>query len=77
MNPLWFNWRTNLLFPMFQPGGARNYKEDHDGIPAGYYLEGFLFLQQFIFKAFMTIKSAVGVDLNTVPNIQIRVSASF
>ena len=40
INPLWFNWRTNFLFPMFQPGGPRNYNQVHDGIPAGYYLEG-------------------------------------
>ena len=25
---------------MFQPGGARNYNQVHDGIPVGYYLEG-------------------------------------
>jgi hypothetical protein len=40
MNPLWFNWRTDFLFPLFQPGGARNWGQIHDGIPAGYYIEG-------------------------------------
>lgn len=40
MNPLWFNWRTDFLFPLFQPGGARNWGQIHDGVPAGYYIEG-------------------------------------
>lgn len=31
INPLWFNWRTDFLFPLFQPGGARNWALEHDG----------------------------------------------
>lgn len=76
MNPLWFNWRTDFLFPQFQPGGARNYVHDHDGSPAGYYIEGFLFIQQFIFKAFMELKSDGNTDLSTIPNINIQVSCT-
>jgi hypothetical protein len=43
MNPLWFNWRTDFLFPLFQPGGARNWAQVHDGVPAGYYIEGMFY----------------------------------
>lgn len=72
INPLFLNWRTDFLFPMFQPGGSRNFKDNHDGIPSGYYIEGFLFVQQFIFKAFMTLKNNLNVDLDQVPNINMR-----
>lgn len=74
MNPLWYNWRTDFLFPQFQPGGARNWAQEHDGVPAGYYIEGFLFLQQFIFRAFMKLKNHVNMDLDQIPTINIRVS---
>lgn len=74
LNPLFFNWRTDFLFPPFQPGGARNYENDHDGAPSGYYLEGFLFMQQFIFRAFMRMKNHLNVNLDEVPKILVRVS---
>lgn len=73
INPLWFNWRTDFLFPLFQPGGARNWALPHDGVPAGYYVEGFVFMQQFIFKAFMKLKNYVGMDLSEIPEINLRV----
>jgi hypothetical protein len=73
MNPLWFNWRTDFFFPQFQPGGARNWASDHDGTPAGYYLEGFLFMQNFIFRAFMQLKNSLNIDLTTVPTVRIQV----
>jgi len=73
-NPLWFNWRTDFLFPLFQPGGARNWQVDHDGAPAGYYREGFVFMQQFIFRAFMQLKNDQNMDLSQIPNINLRVS---
>lgn len=75
INPLFLNWRTDFLFPLFQPGGSRNYKDDHDGIPSGYYIEGFLFLQQFIFKSFMMMKNSLNIDLDQVPKINVRVSS--
>jgi ATP-binding cassette subfamily A (ABC1) protein 3 len=74
LNPLFFNWRTDFLFPLFQPGGARNHANDHDGTPSGYYLEGFLFMQQFIFRAFMQMKNSLNLDLDLVPKILVRVS---
>lgn len=74
MNPLWYNWRTDFLFPMFQPGGARNWASQHDGVPSGYYVEGFLFVQNFIFTAFAALKNSVGLDLADVPNIVVNVS---
>lgn len=74
-NP-WFNWRTNLLFPQFHHGGARNWAHDHDGIPAGYYKEGFLFLQQFIFQAFMSIKNEGNIDSDEIPDIIMNVRKS-
>lgn len=77
LNPLFFNWRTDFLFPLFQPGGARNHQNDHDGAPSGYYLEGFLFIQQFIFKAFMQTKNDLNVSLSEIPKISVRVSFKF
>lgn len=74
INPLFFNWRTDFLFPLFQPGGSRNYMNDHDGIPAGYYIEGFLFLQQYLFKGFCELKKSADFNLTDVPNILLRVS---
>lgn len=74
MNPLWYNWRTDFLFPLFQPGGARNWRSVTDGSPSGYYVEGFLFMQQYIFKAFMQLKNHANIDLDLIPSINIRVS---
>lgn len=73
LNPLFFNWRTDFLFPLFQPGGARNYHHQHDGSPSGYYAEGFLLLQQFIFRSFLTIKKDMNANLADIPKILIRV----
>lgn len=74
INPLYFNWRTDFLFPLFQPGGARNHHHPHDGSPSGYYMEGFLFLQQFMFRSFMAMKSTSDVKVNDIPKIYIRVN---
>lgn len=74
LNPLYFNWRTDFLFPIFQPGGSRNPENDHDGLPSGYYMEGFLLLQQFIFRAFMKMKNEMKYDLTEIPKILLRVS---
>lgn len=43
-------------------------------VPSGYYVEGFVFMQQFIFKAFMRLKNYVNMDLDDIPTINIRVS---
>lgn len=73
INPLYFNWRTDFLFPIFQPGGARNYWAPHDGSPSGYYMDGFVFLQQFMFRSFMTMKKNASVNVADIPKIFIRV----
>lgn len=72
LTPLNFNWRTNFLFPMWSAGGARNYYNHHDGIPSGYYVEGFVFVQQFIFKAFTSLKNKLNIT-EDLPKIQMRV----
>jgi hypothetical protein len=36
-------------------------------------LEGFVFMQNFIFKAFMQLKNSLNVDLTTVPTVNIQV----
>jgi ATP-binding cassette, subfamily A (ABC1), member 3 len=77
INPLFFNWRTDFYFPQFQPGGARNWESENDGIPAGYYLEGFLFIQNFIFQAFMELKNSLNIDLATIPTVKIQVRINF
>lgn len=68
-----FNWATDYLFPLFQKGGARNFDHQNDGYPSGYYQEGFLFLQQLIFRAFMAMKKDMNADLMDVPKVSIRV----
>lgn len=47
------NWRTDLLFPLFQRGGPRNKAWDDGGIPPGYYREGFVQIQNAISSAFI------------------------
>ncbi|KAK5642702.1 hypothetical protein RI129_008869 [Pyrocoelia pectoralis] len=41
------NWRTKLLFPLYQVPGPRSWTENEGG-PPSYHLEGFLMLQQEI-----------------------------
>lgn len=72
-NPVWFNWRTDLLFPRFQTGGPRNLEHKSDGSPSGYYNEGFVFIQNFIFRAFMELKNYMKEDLTQVPLIHVQV----
>lgn len=77
INPLFYNWRTDFLFPLFQPGGARNYHHPHDGSPSGYYMEGFVFLQQFMFRSFMNMKNHLNINVDDIPKIFIRVRCGF
>lgn len=44
------NWRTNLLFPMYQMDGPREKNKTHGATP-GYFQEGFLTVQYFISSA--------------------------
>jgi ATP-binding cassette subfamily A (ABC1) protein 3 len=72
INPLIFNWRTDFLFPLFQTGGARNYWVPHDGIPSGYFIEGFLILQHLIFQAFASIKKSDSFKMEELPNVMLQ-----
>lgn len=54
-NVLYANWRTDLLFPLFQEGGPRNKDFDDGGIPPGYYREGFVQIQNSISSAFIEL----------------------
>ncbi len=73
-NPLWFNWRTDFRFPIFQPGGARNFNHTDGGFPPGYYREGFLIFQHAIFKAFAFFKAqAYNFDILQLPNVMVNV----
>lgn len=53
--PLFFNWRTNLLFPLLSFGGPRG-KDDDDGSLPWYNREGFLPIQNAIARAFVKVK---------------------
>lgn len=77
LNPLFFNWRTDFLFPQFSPGGARNYHRSDDGAPSGYYSEGFLFLQHFLFRSFATMKNNLNINITDLPKITIRVKIIY
>lgn len=75
-NPLLYNWWTNRLFPKFSTG-ARNHNQTIsgmvDGVPSGYFQEGFLSIQQAIFISFLKKHVPQGFDLKTVPSIAIQV----
>lgn len=74
-NPLWFNWRTDFRFPVFQPGGARNFNITDGGYPPGYYRESFLHVQHSIFRAFATMQATQNsFNIKEVPDFMIRVS---
>ncbi|KAG5670263.1 hypothetical protein PVAND_000540 [Polypedilum vanderplanki] len=69
---IYYNWHTDTLFPFKQFGGARNSHVSHDGVPSGYYIEGFLSAQEFLFKAFSRYKNKMNIDLNLFPKIKMR-----
>lgn len=54
-NALYANWRTDLLFPLFQEGGPRSKDSDDGGIPPGYYREGFVHIQHAVSTAFIEL----------------------
>lgn len=68
-NPLIFNWRTDILFPVFQTGGPRNRNETDGGLPSGYSREGFLAIQNSIAAAFLKIQGS-----QEMPTVFMRVS---
>ncbi|XP_055529126.1 phospholipid-transporting ATPase ABCA1-like [Wyeomyia smithii] len=48
-------WRTNSRFASRPDGGARFYRYDDGGPSPGYFREGFLSIQHFIFQAYLEI----------------------
>jgi hypothetical protein len=67
-NPINFNWRTDMRFPMFL-AGVRNRNSNHGGFPSGYYAERFIHLQHIMFTAYMEARQL----FNTVPEVFLRV----
>jgi hypothetical protein len=72
-NPLLYSWRTDYLFPYYAGTGPRNYDINDGGVPAGYYPEGFIHLQQAMFIAFLRMKNVSGNILDQLPDIKLRV----
>lgn len=64
--PLFFNWQTHLLFPMYTFGGPRNPNENEGGTPS-YVREGFTPIQDAIMRAFVRLKGGA-----VVPEIQMQ-----
>lgn len=56
-SPLTNNWRTDLLFPMFQTGGPRAVNESSGGLPPGYIIEGFIGIQNALSRAFTELRT--------------------
>ncbi|XP_039428969.1 phospholipid-transporting ATPase ABCA1-like [Culex pipiens pallens] len=59
-------WRTNSRFASRPDGGARFYRYDDGGPSPGYFREGFLSIQHFIFRAFLEAKKTVNKELPEV-----------
>lgn len=56
-NPVLYNWFTKLKFPILPYPGPRNRETDDDGIPSGYWQEGFLSIQNTIAQEFVRMHS--------------------
>lgn len=67
--PLFFNWRTNLLYPLYFIGGPRS-REDNDGGIPWYNREGFLAVQNAIAGAFVKISSG-----SEMPEVMLQVTS--
>ncbi|KAJ8964470.1 hypothetical protein NQ317_016593 [Molorchus minor] len=56
-----FNWRTNLIYPIFQVPGPRQYKISTGGAPS-YYGEGFLAVQHILTMAVILGRNNLSYD---------------
>uniref|UniRef100_V5I8B4 ATP-binding cassette sub-family A member 3 n=1 Tax=Anoplophora glabripennis TaxID=217634 RepID=V5I8B4_ANOGL len=59
------NWRTNLIYPMYQTPGPRQYNLNTGGAPS-YYGEGFLALQHFLTLALISARNNVGTTVGEI-----------
>ncbi|XP_062556427.1 phospholipid-transporting ATPase ABCA1-like [Armigeres subalbatus] len=59
-------WRTDSRFPWRPDGGARFYQYDDGGPSPGYFREGFLSIQHFIFKSFVQKVKVLNEDVPDV-----------
>jgi hypothetical protein len=73
-NPMIFTWRTDFRFPVFQPGGARNYDYADGGAPPGYYAERFIHLQHVLFNAYVGMRNATQETLSHIPTVFLKVN---
>lgn len=72
--PLIFNWRTNLLFPIFSTGGPRS-RDDNDGGMPWYFREGFIPIQDAIARSYTKIKCELATEKcekDTLPEIVLQ-----
>ncbi|XP_055596640.1 phospholipid-transporting ATPase ABCA1-like [Uranotaenia lowii] len=60
-------WRTNARFASRPDGGARFYRYSDGGPSPGYFREGFLSIQHFIFKSF--VERVKQIQDQTVPDV--------
>lgn len=60
------DWKTNLVFPVYQSTGPRSYANATGGIP-NYYNEGFLSLQHIVSFSTLLIKKGITIPDLTTP----------
>ncbi|XP_058833503.1 phospholipid-transporting ATPase ABCA1-like isoform X2 [Topomyia yanbarensis] len=65
-------WRTNSRFASRPDGGARFYRYDDGGPSPGYFREGFLSIQHFIFQSYVSIVRPVGVIDEELPDVVVQ-----
>ncbi|XP_058461768.1 phospholipid-transporting ATPase ABCA1-like [Malaya genurostris] len=65
-------WRTNSRFASRPDGGARFYRCADGGPSPGYFREGFLSIQHFIFQSFLDLMRPVGVIQEPVPDVIVQ-----
>lgn len=61
------NWRTNLLFPLYQMAGPRHPNTTTGGYPAGYFEEKFITIQHYLSKAILE-----NILMKEVPEVQLQ-----
>lgn len=68
-HPLFHNWRTNLMFPIFSVPGPRNRNSSDGGVPTGYAREGFLAVQHSLAQSVLRLQNE-SIEL---PDVEMRV----
>ena len=62
------NWRTNLLYPLYQTSGPRNRDVNDGGYSPGYNQEGFLAVQDSLFRSIINYLS----NSSEIPQIRMQ-----